>query len=82
MAFDLNSQRDMDMKRVATHVEELGRLFDTVQVFVSRHDPTANHTVTVQLGEGNWCARRGQVREWMLEQDEISRAEVSKEDEE
>ena len=56
----------IDVERVRPHVEALAAKFDSVQVFVTRHDPTTGGTIAVNLGEGNQYARRGQVREWML----------------
>lgn len=40
--------------------------FDSVQVFATRHDPEQGGTVQFQIGKGNWFARFGQVREWMV----------------
>ena len=81
---DMGKQRELDMDRLIPHVEELSRLFDSVQVFVSRHDPTIEGTISLHAGVGNFHARRGQVAEWVLQQDEEARWRVQElvEDEE
>lgn len=62
--------KDEQLKRVQTAVDLLGEHFDTVQVFVTRHEPAeAGGTETVNLGCGNWYARYGQVVEWIVKQD-------------
>lgn len=75
MPLDEQSQQDLDMQRLMPHVEELATKFDTVQVFVTRHDITTGGTVAVQCGAGNWYARRGQVREWVIQEGEFEEEE-------
>lgn len=79
---DLEKQRQLDLKWVHEKAEELGAKFDSVQIFVSRQDPTTDTTISVNAGTGNWHARRGQVREWLLKQDEFSRLAAIEEAEE
>jgi hypothetical protein len=61
------NQIEADMALVKKHVDELGEHWDTVQIFCSRldleQDPT---TVNINLGSGNWFARYGQVREYLI----------------
>lgn len=40
--------------------------FDSVQVFCTRRLDKDGNTRTVAIGDGNWYARYGQVREWVL----------------
>ena len=47
--------------------------FDTIQIFVSRIDPKDQKTHYEAAGQGNWMARSGQVREWLIVQDEVLR---------
>jgi hypothetical protein len=82
MPFDEQAQQDLDLQRLVPHVEALASKFDTVQIFVTRHDITTGGTVSVNSGAGNWYARRGQVREWMIQQEELMRMAVYEEDEE
>jgi hypothetical protein len=62
---------DADIKIIDLAVARLAEHFDTVQVFVTRHDSRTG-TINVQRGSGNWFARSGQVREWLIKQDQIS----------
>lgn len=81
----MSNQQDLDLKRVEDHVAQLGEHFENVQIFASRFcsdesDPEAG-TVSVNWGAGNWHARRGQVAEWMLKENERINAAVRRENE-
>lgn len=68
------SDQDPDLTRVTQHVDALADHFDTVQIFVSRHEAGAKDgTVNVALGAGNWFARYGQTKEWIVRREEDSR---------
>lgn len=66
---------DADLERIEKVAQVLGEHFDTVQIFATRHEPGAKDAGTYRFsaGCGNWYARYGQVREWMLMQDEMAR---------
>lgn len=64
------NQRNEDRERVKRHVAELGEFFDTVQIFVSKHATGDGGTFTSGQGSGNWCARYGQITEWVKYEDE------------
>jgi len=73
--------REEEERLVKQHVAALSEHFDSVQIFVSRHDPAIQDgTVTVSWGAGNWYARAGQIREWILRQEEITRRQIQKEE--
>lgn len=75
------SERDEELNRVNECVKSLGEHFDTVQIFVSRHDHGEDkHTLTISLGAGNWYARYGQIVTWVKKCDEESRKEVRESD--
>lgn len=57
-----------DEERLEKAVETLGEFFDTVQVFVSRHDTETNCTYKVECGSGNLLARMYQAEVWLGEQ--------------
>lgn len=62
---------DADVQRVMQHVEALGEHFEMVHIFCSRHSPTDKPpTMAVNRGSGNWFARYGQIKEWVLYEDE------------
>lgn len=75
------TQREQDLAMVKQHCEQLIEHFDTVQIFATRCDGTEDGTVAVQLGLGNWYAREGQVREWIVKNDEVARIEARKDEE-
>lgn len=63
-------QREADRAMVNKHVQALMEHFDTVQIFVTRHMPSElDATRMLSMGAGNWFARSGQVREWVIERD-------------
>jgi hypothetical protein len=68
-----NKERDEDLERVKKAVSDLGEHFDTVQIFITRQEPGQKSTQHIALGSGNWFARYGQVREWMIREDESAR---------
>ena len=67
------SSEDRDLSIVRSHAAQLAEHFDTVQIFVTRHDEQQDGTIAVDRGEGNWYARFGQVKEWIIKSDEDSR---------
>lgn len=77
------AEPNADVDRIKRVVAELGEHFDTVQVFATRcEDGTLDGTINVQFGAGNWFARYGQVRNWIVKEDEAIRAEVRKDENE
>lgn len=73
---------EIDMERLKTTVENLAEHFDTVHIFVTRvsdEEVDEGGTVNACFGTGNWFARSGQIKEWVLKQDERARKEVREE---
>jgi hypothetical protein len=69
---------DIDLERLKAAAESLGEHFDTVQIFATRHEAgEKNGTVHLKWGTGNWFARYGQVREWVLVEEESARLKIS-----
>jgi hypothetical protein len=65
------SDKEADVELVRKHVQALGEHFDTVQILVTRHMPAEkNGTVSIEQGSGNWFARRGQARDFVINGDE------------
>jgi hypothetical protein len=54
--------------------------FDSVQIFASRWNPDGKEsdTFSYSMGQGNYNARYGQVRGWILKQEEQYRVEARK----
>lgn len=62
---------ETEIEMLRRHASMLSEHFDSVRIFVTRqmHDGT----VSVTEGAGNFQAQQGQVREWLIRQDENTR---------
>lgn len=68
---------------IKKHVDALAEHFEAVQIFASHHiidaeDPHDGETLRIDYGTGNYLARYGQVREWIIGEDEINRSAARK----
>jgi hypothetical protein len=58
-------------------IHDLGEHFESVQIFVSTHQPAeVGRTVHASAGVGNWYARYGQIREWIIRTEEETKCSV------
>lgn len=74
---DEQEQRDADMLRVRETCNALMEHFDSVQIFATRHEAgELSGTVQVDFGRGNWFARRGQIHDWCVKEDEVTRQQA------
>lgn len=65
--------RKRDLKVLNRVINELGEYFDTVQIFVTRHEPAVeNGTLEYNGGVGNHYARLGHVQAWLEDQKNAS----------
>ncbi len=62
------SEQDEVHKIIDAHCNQLAEHFDSVQIFVTRHEEDGG-TRFASRGTGNWFAREGQVRAWVKKQD-------------
>ena len=70
--------QDSDEQLVRKAVDDLIEHFDTCTVLVTRHDQaSANGTVTLVMGAGNWFARYGQMKTWLDRQEHMNEKESS-----
>ena len=73
----MKESRKIDTERVRECARALGEHCDTVHIVASRHEPeTENGTVHTSFGLGNYYARVGQMREFLVKEDAISRAQA------
>lgn len=72
--------KDKEMEIVEKHVNQLAEHFDTVHIFATRQDSTEDGTVNISFGAGNWFARYGQIREFLVKSDERTRKHVQESD--
>ena len=69
----MERSRDRDLELVKQHVEQLGEHFDSVQIFVTRHEAgELDGTININTGAGNWFARYGHIRNWINTEEAIS----------
>lgn len=72
----MNTREEQDVELLKSAALNLGEHFDTVQIFATRHQTETEEdtgTVNVNYGVGNWFARLGFVKDWVLRQDEYTR---------
>jgi hypothetical protein len=75
------NRAEEDNKLLEAACESLGEHFDTIQIFVTRHEPTEEGgTISATWGSGNYFAGYGQAVEWVVKQDERSRQIVREQD--
>ena len=73
--------RNNDMERVQKALDTLAEHFDSVHIFCTRHEGgQLGATVKMSMGVGNWFARYGQIREWLLIEEESSRSQCRDKD--
>lgn len=70
----MSEQKDADLKLLDEHVDKLMEHFDSVQIFATRQHSAVTgdsdkNTMSCESGGGNFYARMGQVREWLIRQD-------------
>lgn len=76
----MSADKDRDEELLRKHVEQLGEHFDAVTILCTRHEQgTEDGTVQISDGCGNWFARYGHIREWLLRSEERSRKHIREE---
>lgn len=70
----------MNTMLVDQAVDNLMEHFDSVRIFVTKHDGPSEDTGSYTRGGGNFYAQVGQVTEWNGMQDQIGREHVKKEE--
>ena len=76
------SDREFCEAMLRRHAEALSEHFDAVQIFVANHNPAElDGTASINYGIGNWYTRYGQVREWVIMQEEQARIKARKDNE-
>ena len=78
------SEPEADLKAlkelVDRHAHQLAEHFDSVQIFVTRQHGEVASTGSYETGVGNFYARFGQVREWLIIQEQYQRNEAIRRD--
>lgn len=60
----------------------LAEHFDSVQIFVTKHDGGKQVTRSLESGKGNMQARLGHVHQWLVVQDQYARNYAMRKDRE
>jgi hypothetical protein len=64
------AQRDKKLELIKNQARLLAQSFDSVQIFCTKFEPENEHnTAHYAHGEGNWFTRFGQVRAWLLHEE-------------
>lgn len=58
-------QADKKYALLENQARLLMQSFETIQIFATKHE--GNNTRHYIFGSGNWCARYGQIRQWINE---------------
>lgn len=75
-------QYDSDKELICRTARSLAEHFDSVQIFVSRHQPAElDGTMRVSIGTGNWYSRYGQIVEWVNMENERARIHMRRDEE-
>lgn len=67
---------DEDQAVLDRHVAQLREHFDAVQIVAVKHINDSEGTISYSNGAGNWYARTGLMREWLLKIDERERESI------
>lgn len=67
---------DPDVQRVSDAVAALGEHFESVAILVTRANPGYADTTQIAQTGGNFSASRGIIREWLIREDERTRAKL------
>jgi len=79
---DEQTEDTPELAMVRKHCNELGEHFEAVSIFCSRHDQGGEHgTVHINLGVGNYFARIGHIKDYIIKEDEGTRINQRKEQE-
>jgi hypothetical protein len=63
-----------ELEAIKKHASELGEYYDAVSIFVSQHEEGEERgTVHLNSGCGNYFARVGHVRDWLIKEEEATR---------
>ena len=71
---------DKMVNRLRDACAALSSEFDSVHIFASKHRPEQGGTASVNYGIGNYFSRYGQVRVWIVREEEVQRVDETGEE--
>lgn len=73
-----SDEADEHVRWLDQKLAEIAERFDSVQIFTTILHDDGEATRTFARGSGNWCARYGQVAQWIEYQKGVAREEGRK----
>lgn len=67
--------REHDIKLVDDSLKTLSEHFDSVRIFVTRHENDDTGTMNLCKGSGNWFTAYGHIKKWIAIEEEAFRIE-------
>jgi hypothetical protein len=61
----LDEKNRAAIEQLNQHVYKLREFYDSVQIFVTKHESDSLGTLAVTSGAGHWNARVGQIGSWL-----------------
>lgn len=78
----MSEPNEAQVKILNDCLDKLGEFYDSVHIFATRHEPeNEGQTLSSNKGRGNWFSRYGQVREWLIREEETTRINTRKDNE-
>jgi hypothetical protein len=74
-----SNQNERDFQRIQASCVGLGEHFDTVHILATKLTDDGRDTVKFSWGKGNWYARYGQIREWVLLEEQAAKNSIKDE---
>ena len=72
-----DQQKDEKLELIKNAATRLSEHFDTVHIFCAKDDKLeSDGTIHFSWGLGNWFARYGQIRQWLIKEDQVARESV------
>lgn len=62
-------ETDPELKLIQEAIDLLSEHFDSVHIFTTRHESDETGTYSIQRGSGNWWARIGAIKAWIIRND-------------
>lgn len=72
-------ESEVELQHVKDACSALGEHFDSVHIFATSYKGGDKGTLHFQWGAGNWFSRFGQIRTWVLKQEEAERVRMREE---
>jgi len=79
MKFPKPTQKELDKEFLESMVAKLLENFDSVQIFATSHNGATGETLNLTAGGGNYYARLGQIKNWLMKKDQDDKRDSDQE---